>query len=331
MPLFVDVAGESCLLVGAGKVAARKAAALLKAGASLTVVAPECGREMETLLLSHAITHHVRHYAAGDLRGQRLVVAATDDAALNAAIAVEARRLGMLVNVATPRHAGNAVIPAAIERAPLQIALFSGGTTPALMRHLHRQLDAFIPQRYGRLAAFAGELRERIGKRLPEATERREFWRDLLAGPAADKLLAGDEAGARNLAEQHIARHAAAQGHVDLVGAGPGDPELLTLRALRLLQQADVVVHDLPLAHDVLALIPQDVERIGVSRASCSQQEINRILIEQARQGRRVLRLRDGNPCAAGSACEEVEALAAAGITCRLVPGIVADNGIQHR
>lgn len=329
LPLFLDIAGEPCLVVGAGKVAARKAAALLKAGASLTVVAPQCGREMHALLDAHAAAYRARRYVAGDLCGQRLVVAATDDAALNAAIATEARRQSMLVNVANPGHAGNAVIPAAIDRAPLQIALFSGGATPALMRQLQRQLEAFIPQRYGRLAAFAGELRERVGKLLPDVAKRREFWDDLLTGPAAEKLLAGDETGARHLAEQYIAGHGVERGRVDIVGAGPGDPELLTLHALRLLQQADVVVHDLPTTPGLLTLIPQDVERIGINRETCGQQEINRILVEQARQGRHVLRLRHGNPCASGEGREEFEALTTAGIACRLVSGTAADNGAQ--
>lgn len=311
--------------------AARKAAALLKAGARLTVVAPECGEAMHQLRLAHAMAYHARRYAASDLQGQRLVVAATDDAALNAAIAAAARQAALLVNVAMPGHLGNAVIPAEIDRAPLQIALFSGGATPALVRQLQRQLEAFVPQRYGQLAAFAGALREQVGRLLPGAAERQAFWRGLLAGPAADRLLAGDETGARQMAEQCIAGHGAAAGRVSIVGAGPGDPELLTVRALRLLQQADLVVHDQALTPELLALIPPETDRIGVDHESCGHAAISRILIAHAAPGRHVLRLRHGNPCAPGAGNEEIAALAAAGIACQVVPGVAGDNGVCHR
>lgn len=329
--MFVDFAGEPCLVVGAGRVAARKAAALLQAGTRLTVVAPQCGPEMRALMAAHVVVYQERRYAADDLREQRLVVAATDDATLNMEIAAAAKRAGMLVNVAVPGHAGNAVIPAAIHRAPLQIALFSGGATPALVRQLQRQLEAFIPRRYGRLAAFAGELRERVSQRLPDAAQRQAFWRGLLAGPAAERLLAGDETGARHLAEQRLAGHDAAPGRVDIVGAGSGDPELLTVRALRLLQQADVVVHDRTVTPELLAVIPQETERIGVDDATCGYDEINHILIAQASQGRHVLHLRPGDPCAHGAESEEIETLAAAGIACQVVPGVAGNHGACHR
>lgn len=332
LALFVDFSGQPCLLVGAGSVAARKAAHLLKAGARLTVVAPECGPAMAALRQGHDIEFQHRPYAAGDLAGQRLVVAATGDETLNAAIAAEAKRQGLLVNVAAPGHLGNAIIPATIERPPLQIALFSGGAAPALARQLQREIEAFIPRGYGRLAVFAAKLRARIKQALPEEVQRRRFWRGFFAGPAARQVLAGEETRALARVERQLERQAPlADGEVHLVGAGPGDPELLTVRALRLLQQADVVIHDRLVGAGVLELIPPDAERIDVGKApgrhTRNQDEINRLLIEQARQGKRVLRLKGGDPFVFGRGGEELEALRAAGIACRIVPGITAAIG----
>lgn len=328
LALFVDFSGQPCLVVGGGPVAVRKATTLLKAGAKLTVVALKCSPAMHELVVSQQVTYFERRYLAEDLSGQRLIVVATDDAGLNASIASAAKQQDLLVDVANPGHLSNAVIPTVIDRAPLQIALFSGGASPALVRQLNRQLEAFIPHSYGRLAAFARSLRHRVKTDLLETSQRRRFWRHLLSGPVAEHLLSGGEAGARELAEQHIAQQGALVGTVMLVGAGPGDPELLTVRALRQLQQVDVVVHDRLVGPGVLALIPEDVERIDVGKApghhSHHQDEINQILIEQAKQGKRVMRLKGGDSFVFGRGGEEIEALVTAGITCQIVPGITA-------
>lgn len=329
LPLFIDLSGQPCLVIGAGGVAARKSAHLLKAGAKLTVIAPECRPAMAALRQAHEIEFHNRAYLTGDLAGQRLVVAATDDETLNAEIASEAIGQGRLVNVTAPGHLSNAVIPEVIERPPLQIALFSGGAAPALARQLRHEIEAFLPQTYGRLAAFAANLRDRVKQSLPEEGRRRRFWRGFFAGAAARQVLAGDEQRALALVEQQLERGAAvSEAEVHLVGAGPGDPELLTLRALRLLQQADVVIHDRLVGPEVLALIPPDVGRIDVGKApgrhTRKQEEINELLIELARQGKRVLRLKGGDPFVFGRGGEELEALNSAGIACRIVPGITA-------
>ena len=331
LALFVDFSGQPCLVVGGGPVAVRKATSLLKAGAKLTVVAPGCSAAMRELVLSQAVTYFERRYLAEDLCGQRLIVVATDDAGLNASIAVTAKQQGLLVDVANPGHLSNAVIPTVIDRAPLQIALFSDGVSPALVRQLNRQLEAFIPLSYGRLAAFAGSLRQQVKQQLPDVTQRSRFWRHLLTGSAAEQLLSGDKTRAQQLAEQQMAQQGTVPGSVTLVGAGPGDPELLTVRALRQLQQVDVVVHDRLVGPGVLALIPKDVERIDVGKApgrhSHHQDEINQILIEQAKQGKRVMRLKGGDSFVFGRGGEEIEALTAAGIACQIVPGITAAIG----
>lgn len=196
LPLFIDAQGLPCLVVGAGEVAARKARALLQAGARLTVVAPACGAAMRELREIHPMTWHARGYQPEDLRDPRLVVAATDDEALNSTLAHEARRRGLWVNVAAPGQFGNAIIPAVIDREPFRIALYSDGAAPALARRLRLDLEALVPVRYGRLAAFAGIWRERIREAIPDAGERRAFWDALLAGPVAAQVLEGDETGA---------------------------------------------------------------------------------------------------------------------------------------
>lgn len=331
LPLFVDFSGQPCLVVGAGKIAARKTAALIRAGAKITVVAPESSPEMKELCLSHAIVWHARRYLEVDLSGQRLVIAATSDQTLNAAIAVDAKQQGLLVNVVDPGYQGNAIIPTVIDRSPIQIALFSGGASPALVRQLNRQLEAFIPKAYGRLATFAGAMRERVRQVLPGAAQRHRFWREFMGSPAAGQVLAGNEVAARQLTELRLSEGDILAGSVYLVGAGPGDPEQLTLRALRLLQQADVVVHDRLVGSGVMALIPEDVERIDVGKVSGhhshNQQEINQILIDQAQLGKRVVRLKGGDPFIFGRGGEEVEALTAADIPCQVVSGITAAIG----
>ncbi|OIQ88795.1 siroheme synthase [mine drainage metagenome] len=328
LPLFVDFSGQPCLVVGAGKIAARKTTALIRAGAKVTVVAPESGPEMKELCLSHIVVWHARRYLEEDLSGQRLVVAATSDQTLNAVIAAAAKQQGLLVNVVDPGHQGNAIIPTVIDRSPIQIALFSGGASPALVRQLNRQLEAFIPQAYGRLATFAGTLRERVRQALSEAAQRHRFWREFMESPAAVQVLAGNEVAARNLTELHFSGGNIVVGNVYLIGAGPGDPEQLTLRALRLLQQADIVVHDRLVGSGVMALIPEDVERIDVGKVPghhrYNQQEINQILIDQARLGKRVVRLKGGDPFIFGRGGEEVEALTAAAIPYQVVSGITA-------
>lgn len=184
LPLFIDFVGQPCLVVGAGKVAARKSASLIKAGAKITVVAPESSPEMSELCVSHGIEWHMRRYHENDLSGQRLVIAATNDPTLNSAIASAAKRQNILVNVVDPGLVGNAVVPAVIDRSPVQIALFSGGASPALIRQLHRQLEAFIPKTYSRLVIYAGSLRERIKQAFPESGQRHRFWQQFITSPA---------------------------------------------------------------------------------------------------------------------------------------------------
>lgn len=329
LALFLDFSDQPCLIIGAGQVAARKAASLLKSGAKLTVIAPSACQAMNELMQD--LSYRQRSFQEADIEGQKLVVAATDNAELNTLIAAKAKQQGLMVDVANPGHLSNAVIPAVIDRSPLHIALFSQGTSPTLIWQLRRQLEAFIPPSYGRLAAFAGFVRDHVKQALPELKQRQRFWREWLAGPA-HPFMTQDETTALQLTQQRLAQFDMKDaGCVTLVGAGPGDPELLTLKALRSLQQADVIVHDRLVGPGVLALIPEEVERINVGKApgyhSHQQDQINQILIKQARLGKRVVRLKGGDPFIFGRGGEEIEALTAANIRCEVLPGITAAIG----
>ncbi len=332
LPLFVDFEGKPCLIVGGGVIAARKAQRLLAAGARLTVVAPELGATMAALVADSKIIHHCRRYQGSDLEGHMLIVAATDDESLNAAIAAVAHARDIPVNVAAPGHLSTATLPKVIDRAPVQIAISSGGASPALMRQLNRHVAALIPQAYGDLAALLAEFRDEIIARFDDAEERRHFHDSIIAGPIAEQIFTGQQALARQTLQEAIRQGMSpASGEVYIVGAGPGDPELLTLRALRLMQKADVVVYDRLIGPKVLELLRSDAERYYVGKArdnhARTQDEINQLLVVHARAGKRVLRLKGGDPFMFGRGGEEVGTLMAAKIPFHVVPGITAATG----
>lgn len=332
LALFVDIANRPCLVVGGGAVAARKTRRLLAAGARVTLVAPRLGQAIAALAAGGDINVHRRPFHVDDLEGQKLVVAATDDEAINTAIAQAACELDIPVNVAAPGHLSTVILPKVIDRAPVQIAVASGGASPALMRQLNRHLDALIPRAYGELAAVLAEFRDEVGARFADADERRRFHDAIIDGPVSEHVFAGRHALAREVLLNAIREGVPpASGEVYLVGAGPGDPELLTLRALRLMQKADVVVYDRLIGPDILELIRFDAERHYVGKVrdnhARTQQEINQLLVEHARAGKRVLRLKGGDPFVFGRGGEEMETLMAAGIPFQVVPGVTAATG----
>ncbi len=333
-PLFLDLNGISCLLVGAGRTALRKAQALHQGGARLRVVAPEAVPGMQRLCREEGGEWLRREWQEADLEGCALVVAASDDASLNAQVARAALRRGLLVNVADAPSLGNFVFPSVIDRSPVQVAIATGGTSPVLARLLRSRLEALIPPAYGRLAALVGSFRERVRRQIPDAVSRRRFWEGVLTGPVQEMVFNGREEAALEQLERQLGSSQAEpppRGEVYLVGAGPGDPDLLTFRALRLMQQAEVVLYDRLVAPVLLDLVRHDAERIYVGKASnrhtLPQEEINRTLVELAREGRRVLRLKGGDPFIFGRGGEEIEDLAAAGIPFQVVPGITAAAG----
>ncbi|MGE0383815.1 MAG: siroheme synthase CysG [Gammaproteobacteria bacterium] len=334
LPVFLHVESAPCLIAGGGEVAARKVNRLLRSGARVTVVAPVLASgELADLARTGRIAHLARAFADADLDGCRLAIAATDDRAANHALADAARARGIPVNVVDDPAACTFIMPSIVDRAPVQIAISTGGASPVLARLLRARLETMIPSAYGGLATLAADLRERMRRRVPDARARRRFWETVLQGPVAELLFAGREAAARRALDEAIESAAGlpAHGEVYLIGAGPGDPDLLTFRALRLMQQADVVVYDRLVNPALVDLVRRDAERIYVGKRrehhTVRQEDINRLLADLARAGKRVVRLKGGDPFIFGRGGEEIETLAGEGVAFQIVPGITAASG----
>ncbi len=333
LPIFLDIKEKPCLVVGGGEVAARKVGLLLRAGARVTLVAPELGPTLSTLQQQQAITHEEREYQEGDPEGATLVIAATGDAGLNRRISSEARRMGIPVNVVDQPQLSSFIMPSIIDRSPVMAAVSTGGASPILARLIRARLESLIPAGYGRLAQLASRYRERVKEQISDPTTRRRFWEDVLQGGVAERVFSGHIEEADRLMEQKLAerRPDGAGGEVYLIGGGPGDPDLLTFRALRLMQRADVVVYDRLVAEPILDLVRRDAERIYAgkenSHHTLSQGEINQLLVKLAREGKRVVRLKGGDPFIFGRGGEEIDTLAEQGIPFQVVPGITAASG----
>ena len=330
LPLFHKLQGRVVLVVGGGEVALRKARLLSDAGAQLRVVAPEIRGDLRELAGEEATS--LRGYESADLQGVALVIAATDDEPLNARISAEAQALGVPVNVVDAPALCSVIFPAIVDRSPLIVAVTSGGDAPVLARLIRAKIETWIPATYGQLAGLAKKFRERVKQLFPDVQQRRVFWEDVFQGQIAESVFAGKLAEGERLLEAKVAGAAPrALGEVYLVGAGPGDPDLLTFRALRLMQQADVVLYDRLVAPAIIELCRRDAERIYVgkrrSEHAVPQEEINQLLVDLARQGKRVLRLKGGDPFIFGRGGEEIEQLAAEGIQFQVVPGITAASG----
>ncbi|MFC3624715.1 siroheme synthase CysG [Vogesella amnigena] len=331
-PIFLRLQDEPCLLVGGGEVALRKARLLRSAGARLTVVAPQLAPELAAMAASGEIRHLPREVAAEDVRGYRLVVAATDQREVNRLVSQAAQAQGIPANVVDDPELSSYITPAIVDRSPLVIAVSTGGGVPVLARLVRARLESMIPAGFGNLARFASRFRDRVKARFGNVEQRRAFWESVLEGPLAERVMNGDEVSAE---AEMLARLAASDtppsGAVYLVGAGPGNPDLLTFRALRLMQQADVVLYDNLVAEPLLELVRRDAERIfvGKQRANhtLAQEDINSLMVRLAGEGKRVLRLKGGDPFTFGRGGEEIEALAAQGIPFEVVPGITSASG----
>jgi uroporphyrin-III C-methyltransferase/precorrin-2 dehydrogenase/sirohydrochlorin ferrochelatase len=337
-PIFLRLAGEQTLVVGGGEVAARKIELLLRAGAAVTVVAPELIDSLAQKAAAGVVRHLADEFRPEHLDGARLAIAATDKHSINAWVAHQAERRNVPVNVVDDRELSRFIVPAIVDRSPVVVAVGSSGDAPVLTRRLREKLESFLPQRLGALAKLAGAFRPRVKARIDSASRRRRFWESFFDGEIARDVLAGRLDASSEAAEQRVAeslarivQDRAAPGEVVLVGAGPGDPGLLTLRALRALQNADVIVYDRLVSADVLDLARRDAERIYVGKAAghahVSQEEINALLVKLAKAGRRVCRLKGGDPFIFGRGGEELEALAAEGVRFEVVPGVTAAAG----
>jgi len=332
LPLFHKLQGGRVLVVGGGEIALRKARLLADAGAALRVVAPEVDGQLAALAREGGGEVLVRGYQASDLDGCRLVIAATDDSALNAQVSAEAQARSLPVNVVDAPALCTVIFPAIVDRSPLVVAVSSGGDAPVLARLIRAKLEAWIPSAYGELAGLAARFRERVKALYPDVNQRRGFWETVFQGPIAERQLAGQGAEAERLLQAMVDGAPVQQGgEVYLVGAGPGDPDLLTFRALRLMQQADVVLYDRLVAPAIIEMCRRDAERIYVGKRRADhavpQDKINRLLVDLARQGKRVLRLKGGDPFIFGRGGEEIEELADEGIPFQVVPGITAASG----
>lgn len=332
LPIFCRLDNKPVLLVGGGEVAERKARLLLDAGAHLTVVAPELDPELAELAANGSIEWLDAEFAPVHLTGKWLVVAATNRREVNALVYQSANQARIFANVVDDPKRSSFIMPSIIDRSPLMVAISSGGKAPVLARLLREKLEAMLPQHLGAVAAFAGSLRDRVKARFATMGERRRFWERLLVADRLGQALArGDHASAHQLADTLFAEESKAHGEVVLVGAGPGDPGLLTLHALRQMQQADVVVYDRLVSDEVMALVRRDAKRIFVGKQAgnhCVPQEgINQLLLEEAKKGQRVVRLKGGDPFIFGRGGEELETLVGTGIGFQVVPGITAASG----
>jgi uroporphyrin-III C-methyltransferase/precorrin-2 dehydrogenase/sirohydrochlorin ferrochelatase len=332
-PVFLDLKNRCCLLVGGGDVATRKGRLLAKAGAVLRVVALDVSGELRELVNTSGGELFEREYQAQDLQGCVLAIAATSIESLNKRISADAQALHLPVNVVDSPALCTYITPAIIDRSPLVIAVSSGGEAPVLARLVRAKLETLIPASYGRLAQVSSQWRDRIKMRFDDGDSRRKFWEKILQGPAAELMMNGQEGAANQLIAAELAEDQAqlTKGEVYLVGGGPGDPELLTLRALRLMQQADVVLYDRLVSDGVMELVRRDAERIYVgkrrSEHAMQQENINQLLVDLAKQGKRVLRLKGGDPFIFGRGGEEIELLAQNNIPFQVVPGITAASG----
>ncbi len=333
-PAFHDLSARPTLVVGGGELAARKLRLLLKAGAQAVVVAPAVCPEIADLAHQDAITWHARPFKAQDAVGSALVIGATGRRPVDEAVSAAAQAAGVPVNVVDRPDLSSFITPAIIDRDPLVIGISSGGDAPILARQIRARLESLLPANLGRLARFAGTFRGAGAAQIRAGAQRRRFWERFFSGPVADKVLAGDETTAREamlgLINGRDAQVSEA-GSVAIVGAGPGDPDLMTFKALRRLQEADVVLYDKLVGPEIVDYARRDAERIYVGKTkanhSKTQDEINALMAEHALAGRRVVRLKGGDPFIFGRGGEEMDYLQARGVTVEVVPGVTAAAG----
>ena len=333
-PLFLDARSLRCLIVGAGEVAARKLELIMKTPAHITVVAPWACETVKRLAKNEKVTLIEREFIDSDLTDKDMVFVATDKSETNQAIHDLAREQKVLVNVVDNTPLCQFITPSIVDRSPIIIAMSSGGVAPVLLRYLRQKLETVLPANLSKLGAFSEKFREKVKQSLNGVTARRYFWEDVLDGDIAEMVEKGQDSKADAAFETALtaaAENNQVQGQVYLVGAGPGDPDLLTFRALRLMQKADVVVYDRLVSPQILELVRRDAEKIYVGKAksnhSLPQDDINQLMVDEAKKGNRVVRLKGGDPFIFGRGGEEIQTLIQHGIEFQVVPGITAANG----
>lgn len=336
LPLFLNIRDRDCLVIGGGQAALAKIELLLKAGGHVTVAASSLHDELQTLADSKRIEHIDDAFTPALLDGKCLVIVAVEGSVDPAPICQQAMSRHIPINVVDQPEFCSVTFPAIVDRSPVVIAVSSNGHAPVLTRLIREKLESLIPAHYGRLARIAGLFRDELKKRLPSVTARRYFWESVFSdGLTTNRLTAGSEQeGLQQLRDRLAAEEDSLQnpeGEVYLVGAGPGNPDLLTFRALRLMQQADVVLYDRLVSPEILDRVRRDAEKIDVGKSRDrhlqTQDKINELMLHYAKQGKRVCRLKGGDPFIFGRGGEELELLAEHGIRFEVVPGVTAATG----
>ncbi len=334
LPLFINTDGKKCLIVGGGKVASRKLIPILESGMQVTMISPKIIDEiMQSAKNFNNFNYKKRNFEKNDICNQFLVIAATNDHSINSLIAEIAKKKKILVNMAENMHEGDIIIPSVVNRNPIKIAISSGGASPILTRLIKTKLETIIPYSYSNLAEIMIEYREKVKKTFIKIKDRRNFWEAFLDGPVSELVLSGRIKKAKKTIDKFLEEKIFLDnmGEVYLVGAGPGDPELLSFKALRLMQKADVVIYDRLVSDPIMSLVRQDAEKIYVGKQrsdhTMPQENINHLLARLALEGKKVLRLKGGDPFIFGRGGEEIESLINDDIPFQIVPGITAASG----
>ncbi|MBF7695628.1 siroheme synthase CysG [Acinetobacter rathckeae] len=331
-PISLKLKQQICLIVGGGSIAYRKAFLLNKAGAIIHIVAPEISADLEAMVLDGKGQIFKRYFAETDLDfPYKLVIAATDNAAVNQSVFEYCEARNLLVNSVDDIPHCRFMVPAIVDRSPLVISIASNGTSPVLSRQIRTQLETMIPHGMGKLAEFSGDWRARVKAKISSPEERRIFWENLYAGSLKEHVFNDQLEKAQAIMHDALDTWQTPKGEVYLVGAGPGDPELLTLKALRLMQQSDVVIYDRLVSEPILELCRRDADKIYVGKSrsnhSVPQHGINDLLVQYAKEGKRVCRLKGGDPFIFGRGGEEIQELFRENISFQVVPGITAASG----
>jgi uroporphyrin-III C-methyltransferase / precorrin-2 dehydrogenase / sirohydrochlorin ferrochelatase len=335
LPIFLDLRDRRCVVIGGGETAARKCGLLLECGARVTLVHPgELVSAFKELREQDRITHQRQAFDTNLLDSVVLVISAAEDDVIDSLVYQAAKARNLPVNVVDKPALCSFVLPAILDRSPMIVAVGTGGASPVLARLLRARLETLIPASYGKLAQLAERFREQVKAKFSYPPQRRIFWEKVLQGPVAELVFSGKEQEAESVLQTTLAQetNSAPTGEVYLVGAGPGNPDLLTFRALRLMQQADVIVHDNLVTKEILDMCRRDAERIYVGKKRADhalrQDDINLLLVKLAKEGKRVLRLKGGDPFIFGRGGEEIETLAEHNVLFQVVPGITAAAGV---
>ena len=333
LPIFINVRQNSCLVIGGGDIALRKINLLIKAQAKVDCLSPLFCEGITNLSQSGDVNLIQKRFESDDIKDYAIIIASTDDSSVNALISKSAKKARIPVNVVDSPELSSFIMPSIVDRSPVIIAVSSAGRAPVLARIIRAKLETVIPSAYGVLAEIAGEYRQKVKDRFSKIKDRRAFWESIFSGVIAEKVFSGRINEAKDDIDKQLKRASEIElGEVYLVGAGPGDPDLLTFKALRLIQQADVVLYDRLVSKGVMELVRRDSELIyvgkkGGSQESTRQIDINDQLVELAKSGKRVCRLKGGDPFIFGRGGEEIESLSEHGIPFQVVPGITAASG----